>query len=232
MKILQVNKFYFLNGGSEQYMFSLSEILRKKGHQVIPFSMNDPRNFETEYAEYFIKNIDYTKPEENIARIFYMAARTLYSMEAKNKITRLLDNEKPDLAHIHNFSYHLTPSILFPLSKRGIPVIQTLHDYHIICPSHNLYDFQRMEVCEDCQGKSFLRAVKRKCIKGSHLKTLVGTIEGYLAAFLKTYSSRITLFISPSQFLRNKIIEYGVDSARVVHIPNFAWCPHFIVIVC
>ncbi len=221
MEILQVNKFYFLNGGSEQYMFSLSNLLGQHGHEIIPFSMRDARNFKSDFEPYFIRQIDYNRPHERLTRRGYVALKTLYSFEARRKLNRLLQNYPVDLAHFHNFNYHLTPSILAPLNERAIPVVQTLHDYHIICPSHHLYDFARGEVCEDCRGKYFRSAIGRKCIKGSALKSLIGSLEGYLAAYLNIYSSRILRFIAPSRFLRDKVIEHGVAADKVVHIANF-----------
>ena len=228
MKILQVNKFFFPYGGAEQYMFSLSDLLTRKGHEVIHFSMNDPRNLPSEYAPYFIRNVDYKRPIGSILKTGYVALRTLYSFEARRKLDKLLQNYPVDLAHIHNFSYHLTPSILTPLNDRAIPVVQTLHDYHIICPSHSLYDLTRMEVCEDCQGKRFRKAIRRKCIKGSRLKSLIGALEGYLAGYLSTYSTKIRMFISPSQSLREKVVEYGVAADKVTHISNFIDLQNFV----
>jgi glycosyltransferase involved in cell wall biosynthesis len=202
-------------------MFDLSEVLEKNGHEVIPFSMQEARNFRSVYSPYFIKNLDYNKDNFSIAQKAYIALRSLYCFEAKNKIKKVIDLKKPQIAHIHNFNYHLTPSILGPLIKKRIPIIQTLHDYHIICPSHNLYDFCKMQICTDCKGKHFFNAAKKRCIKESFLKSLVGAIEGYLIKLLRVNSQKIDLFVSPSKFLRDRIIEYGIDSKKICHIPNF-----------
>jgi glycosyltransferase involved in cell wall biosynthesis len=183
--------------------------------------MQDPRNFDTEYRRFFIKNVDYTASNGDYVRMGLTALRTLYSFEAKKNIKNMLKSVFPQIAHIHNFSYHLTPSILSPLVKSQLPVVQTLHDYHIICPSHNLYDFKNQQICEDCRGNTFFCAVKRKCIKGSSLKSFIGSLEGHLAYFLHTYSRKINLFISPSRFLKDKVVEFGLPSDKVVHIPNF-----------
>jgi len=84
-----------------------------------------------------------------------------------------------------------------------------------------MYDFSRFETCESCKGHKYYSAVKRKCQKSSYLVSLNIAIESYLYHFLKTYEKTIDLFISPSSFLRNKMIEFGIDRNKIVHIPNF-----------
>lgn len=221
MNILQINKFFFINGGSEQCMFSLIDLLERNNHQVMNFSMKHPKNFNSPYEDYFVNTIDFNSDVSGILNRVGAALKTLYSIEAKKKITALLDTGVPDIAHIHNFNYQLTPSILSPLKRKGVPVVQSLHDYHLICPSHNLYDFNRMEICEDCCEGRFFSAVARRCIKGSRLKSMLGAFEGYLAGFLNTYDDKIDRFISPSVFLKNKVVEYGVAPEKVAVIPNF-----------
>lgn len=202
-------------------MFSLMDALSAHGHTVVPFSMQNPRNLATEYENFFVSNVDYGGDGKNPFKMLHAACRTIYSLEARRNISRLLGKFSPAIAHFHNFSYQLTPSILAPLVKRNIPVVQTLHDYHIICPSHNLFDFNRGEICEACGGGSFMQAVSRSCIKGSKLKSLIGAVEAYLAKYLKVYSEKINLFISPSLFLKKKIVEFGVEEKKIVHLPNF-----------
>ena len=106
MKILQVNKFFYVKGGAERCMFGVSELLKANGHTVAFFSMEHKNNAESEWKQYFTKNVEYNKkhaPAEQI-KIFM---NTLYSYEARYKIERLLDNFDADIAHIHNFSHQI-----------------------------------------------------------------------------------------------------------------------------
>src|SRR4030067_3355011 len=101
MKLLVVNKFYFLRGGSERYIFELNKVLEKNGFTVIPFSMKDEKNFQTKYSQYFVGNIDFQNKLSLIDRL-RSVFRILYSFEARKNILELIENAKPDLAHIHN----------------------------------------------------------------------------------------------------------------------------------
>lgn len=231
MKILQINKYYCVKGGSERYMFDVSSMLQNHGHQIIPFAMQHERNAPTEYSKYFVENIEFNREiKSSIFRKIYMGLKVIYSPEAKNKLSRLIEKTNPDIAHIHKFSNSLTPSILYALKKKDIPVVQTLHDYRTVCPNYNMYDFNRFEVCEDCKGHKYINALRRRCheIGQSYLVGLNIAIEAYLYHFLRTYEKTINLFISPSNFLMKKMIEFGVEKNKIIHIPNFIDCDKYI----
>jgi len=231
MKILQINKYYFVKGGSEQYMLDVSSLLQNHGHQIIPFAMQHEKNVPTKYTKYFVENIEFkSEIKSSIFRMIKLGLKVIYSFEARNKLSRLIEEEDPDIAHIHKFNNSLTPSILYALKKRDIPVVQTLHDYRTVCPNYNLYDFNKFEICEDCKGHKYFNALRRRCheIGSSYLVGLNIAIESYLYHFLKTYENTIDLFIAPSKFLREKMIEFGVDKNKIVHIPNFIHYEKFI----
>ena len=224
MIILQINKYYYLKSGAERYMFDVSSLLQNRGHHVIPFAMQHEKNVPTKYSKYFVENIEFSREiKSSIFRKLKLGLKVIYSFEARNKLSRLIEKEKPDIAHIHKFNNSLTPSILYALKKKGIPVVQTLHDYRTICPNYNLYDFNKFEVCEDCKGHNYFNALRRRCheIGASSLVGLNIAIESYLYHFLKTYESTIDLFIAPSNFLMKKLIDFGVDKNKIIHIPYF-----------
>lgn len=229
MKILQINKYYYVRSGAEESMLNTCALLRKHGHQIIPFSMESEKNVDSEYRKYFVKSIEYDKEiDKSIFRKLYLGLKVIYSFEAKNKTLKLIDKTKPDIAHIHKFNNTLTPSILYGLKKRNVPIVQTLRDYRTVCPNYNLYDLNRGEVCEDCKGHRYFNAVRRKCQKSSYLVGLNIAIESYLYHFLRTYEKTIDLFIAPSDFLRKKMIEFGIDEKKIVHIPNFIRCEKYV----
>jgi glycosyltransferase involved in cell wall biosynthesis len=225
LKILQVNKYYYPKSGSERYLFDVSEMLQNHGHKVIPFAMKHKKNVETVYSEYFVENIDYeTVIKKSVFNKMFAFFKIIYSFEAEKKIKSLIAREKPDIAHVHKFSNTLTPSVLYGIKKLRIPMVQTLHDYRTICPNYNLYDFGRFELCEDCKGHHYFNAIKRRCQKSSMLIGLNVALESYLYHFMKTYENTIDLFISPSNFLREKMVEFGVDKKKIIYIPNFINC--------
>lgn len=222
MKILQINPYYSRKSGSEAYVFDVSSLLEEHGHQVIPFAMKHEKNRPSVYSGYFVENIDYERViKRNIFERIRAGFKAIYSLEARNKLLRLIAKEKPDLAHLHKINNTLTPSVLYALKKKGVPVVQTLHDYRLVCPSYSMYDPNRFEVCEACKEHKYFNAVRRRCQKSSILVGLNIAIESYLYHLSRTYQRNIDLFISPSVFLMRKMIEFGINRNKIVHIPNF-----------
>ncbi len=217
-----VNKYFYRFGGTEVYLFSVSDLLRSHGHTVIPFAMNHQRNEESPYSRFFVDNVDYgTGNGTGGAAKTKAALSSIYSFEARRKIGMLLQETKPDLVHLHNYNYQITPSVLYEAAARGVPIVQTLHDPQIICPHHRLYNYDTMRVCEKCKGLHFYHAVTTRCIQGSLLKSAVGAVESYLYHTLRTYQKHVRLFISPSRFLQKKINDFGLHDIRVEYLPHF-----------
>jgi len=223
MKLLVVNKFYFLRGGSERYIFELNKVLEKNGFTVIPFSMKDEKNFQTKYSQYFVGNIDFQNKLSLIDRL-RSVFRILYSFEARKNILELIENAKPDLAHIHNIAHQISPSILPALKKRGIPVVQTLHDFKLVCPSYLFYT--RGKPCEECKKNKFYKAIVNKCIKNSFSGSFLIAMEMYFHKMTKIYNN-IDIFITPSLFMKRKLEEFGIYTNKLVHIPNFVLAESF-----
>lgn len=218
MKVLLVNKYFYLKGGPERHISKISKILEAKGHQAIPFSMQDERNEPTPYAKYFVSRVDFSSPMSLWDKL-RMVPRVIYFLEAKEKIEALIRKVKPDIAHLHNIAHQISPSILHSLKKFGLPVIQTLHDYKLICPTYKMVAGGR--ICERCKGHQYYQAVLQRCNKGSFSFSLLNCVEMYIHKFSGIYEKNVDLFIAPSSFLHNKIIEFGINGKKVVHIPNF-----------
>jgi glycosyltransferase involved in cell wall biosynthesis len=149
---------------------------------------------------------------------FKKARRFIYNKEAAEKLEILLEQEKPDIAHLHNISHQLTPSILKPLKKRGIPIVQTLHDYQVICPNYRLYT--ESEVCERCKKHKYYNCVLHKCVQNSRAASLLAALELKMQWLFRFYKEKVDLFISPSAFLKTKLTEWGVKRPMEV-VPNF-----------
>ncbi len=216
MKILAVNKFYYIKGGSETYFFGLKDILEENGHEVIPFSMKDEKNYETEYEKYFIKNINYEKM--SVFKKIINATKIIYNFDAKKNITRLIDATNPEIAHLHIFQHQLSPSILYPLKKSNIPIVYTMHDLKPVCLNYKMLNSNK--ICEECKEKNYYKCFTNKCVKGSKMASLVNVIEGYFHEFFGSYDL-IDKFITPSNFYRDKLIEFGIPMDKIVHVPNF-----------
>ena len=124
MKILMVNKFHYSKGGSETYYFALKRLLEAKGHTVIDFSMEDERNFPSEYSSYFVRNADYSGGGSALEKL-RIAKNIIYSGEAKRKFKKIVEDFRPDLVHLQIFQHQISPSILDVIKKYKIPTVST-----------------------------------------------------------------------------------------------------------
>jgi glycosyltransferase involved in cell wall biosynthesis len=218
MKILMCHKFHFLSGGAERYLFDLRRGLSGLGHTVIDFSTQNAKNEHSDYSGYFVKGLNFSqisarRPLYNIKA----AMNFIYSSEARKNIERLIDEFKPDIAHIHNIYHHLSVSILNIFRKRRIPVIMTLHDYKLICPNYSLF-IEGMP-CERCKHKNYFNAFIHKCLKSSYMASALACLEMHLYDIFKIYENNVDLFIAPSIFIKNKMVDFGIDSKKIYHLP-------------
>jgi glycosyltransferase involved in cell wall biosynthesis len=218
MNILIANNRYHIGGGADRSAWETAKLLRRNGHQVIPFSMKNVKNWNSAYARYFVNDIDYSEIKPSFANL-RTAIKMSYSFEAKRKIEALIKKTRPDVAHFHNIYGRLTPSILYSLKKYDVPVLMTLHDYKLICPAYAMY--YKGKVCEKCKGGKFYRSVLIRCHKNSYLASFVYVLEAYVYHLLKTYLTHVTYFIAPSIFMKQKMVEFGIPQEKITYIPNF-----------
>jgi glycosyltransferase involved in cell wall biosynthesis len=217
MRILQVNKFHYLRGGSERYYFDLSEALTGAGHEVISFSMRHPRNRPSAGESDFVDEVDF-HGARGLGGQLATARRFIHSGEARDRIRKLIERTRPDVAHLHNVAHQLTPSILKPLAEAGIPIVQTLHDYKLICSSYLL--FANGTTCNRCRGARHFEAVKQRCHHGSLAKSVLGFVEMSWHAVRRSYE-QVNVFFCPSRFMRDKCVDFGIAADRLVHLPYF-----------
>ncbi len=221
MKVLMCNSFYYLRGGAERCFFDLMHLLESHGHEVIPFSMVDVRNQPSAYDSYFLSKVDFPSHLNNSNSLeakLRLVERVLYSREAKSKIKALIEATQPDIAHVHGIAHETSPSILPAIKKAGIPIVQTLHDYKLLCPNTSFVS--QGVICEKCKKHRYYNVVRYRCKRDSLAASLLAGMELYFHKATKIYEGNVDLFISPSRFLQNKVTEYGIQNP-IVHLPNY-----------
>ena len=217
MRILIVNKFLFENGGSETYIFRLGEYFQSIGHEVQFFGMEDERNIVGNKWNILTKNLTFKKIS---LRTLLYPFKIIYSREARCKIKRIMELFDPDVVHLNNINFQITPSIIYEIHKHKIPIIFTAHDYQLICPNHMLYQPNKSIPCEKCISSGFIHCVKNNCIHGSKFRSILGFLESKLYHSLKTYSL-IDMVICPSAFLEKKFLCKSVFRDKTVVMHNF-----------
>lgn len=215
-----VNSFHYERGGDCSYTFALTRLLESKGHEVIPFATQHPLNLRSEYERYFVPQVDYNAlgAGRNPASVLQVLRRAISSTEARDCMRRLIQDTRPEIAHLQGIHRHLTPSIIAPLRSAGVPIVWTLHDYVSICPNTHLYC--RGKICEACKPGRFYWATLRRCKRDSLGASLIAMIEAYAHRRMRVYPS-VNHFIAPSRFLAQKLAEHRFPSEKVTAIPHF-----------
>ena len=222
MRILLVNKFLYPKGGAETYVFKLGEMLTSKGHEVQYFGLENEENIVGNNACSYVSDMDFGK---GIAKNLKAPFKIIYSGEARKKLRKVLRDFNPDIIHLNNIQFHLTPSIILEAhkhrvkTKSNLKIIYTAHDYQLICPSHGLFDTE-IRVCEKCLGGNYTHCLRTKCVKGSTMKSFLGMMDAYVWKKSKAYSY-IDTIICPSRFLKDKLDIQKRFSDKTTALHNF-----------
>ena len=214
MKVLLVNKFHWLKGGSEKYYFELGQLLKEHGYEVAYFSMKNDKNVITGDKEYFVDEIDLNNSSK------LKALDVIYSKTNYKKMMNAIKDFKPDVIHVNNFQRQLSSSIIRAANDSNVPVVFTAHDVQAICPAITMMDNNKC-VCELCMHGKYYNCIKKSCNKGSKAKSIIGAIEGYYYRYKKIYTDKIKYIITPSEFYRTKFIDDGINPNKIEAIHNF-----------
>lgn len=224
MKILIINKFLHPNGGSETYVFKLGKALQDSGHDVQFFGMKHPNRCVGNSVNAYTSEMNFHGG--NFFQKIIYAFKTIYSREARVQIRKVLDFFKPDVCHLNNFNYQLTPSIILEIVKwrkqtgRKCKIIFTAHDYQLLCPNHMMNNPNTHNNCEKCIGRRFYYCVQGRCIHGSFFKSFIGAVEAYFWNFYRVYKY-IDIIICPSLFMKSKMDLNPYFKNKTVFIRNF-----------
>ena len=218
MRVLQIHKTFYPTGGADTFFFKTCDLLAEHGHDVAHFSTRHPRNHASPFSSYFVSG--FTEQEVNRLSIGQKARsffNGIYSFEARNSLSRLVADFKPDIAHVHSFNYQLSPAVFDVFRQSGVPVVVTLHDYHVICGAGTL--FVDGAVCERCRGGRHYNLVSHSCYWNLPA-SLMGTVSHYVHDLRHSWDA-VSKFVSPSRFLQHKLIQFGIAPERIVYLPIF-----------
>ena len=217
MRVIQVNKFHYVKGGAERYYVDLSAALVRAGHEVNHLAMAHPRNIPGGVHDRFVTEVDY-RAHMGFLEKLDQAARTIHNREAARMAGEMGRRDGPALAHLHNIYHQLSPSVIDAFVRAGVPVVQTLHDYKLVCPAYLL--LTEGAACERCRGGRYWQATRHRCLLDSYAASLVATTEAFWHRARGTYG-RVARFLCPSRFLLEKVASFGVPPERLVHLPYF-----------
>jgi len=225
MRILLVNKFWYLKGGAERVVFDTKALLESTGHTVEVFGMHHRDNFIDN--QYFIDEVNYDRDNTTMSlrgaerrgnlhiNRFITAKNFISNSQARQNFAKLVDEFKPDVIHFHNIYHQLSFSLLDVVKEKHLPAVMTLHDYKLISPNYNLFHHGKID--EKLIGNP-LRCIWSECMENFSWSVLA-TIEAFWRKY-KKYQTVITKYISPSNFLKNLFLRAGFSDSVIDILPN------------
>ncbi len=200
MRILIVHNHYQQAGGEDEVFRAEAALLRQHGHSVLTLT--------TENGD--VRGL----------RSLAAARDTLWSTRFHRVLTVTLRRDRPDVAHFHNTFFRVSPAAYYACRDAGVPVVQTLHNYRLVCPAATFYRDGR--VCEDCMGSAIASpGIRRGCYRGSRVQTAV--VAGMLTMHrsLGTWQRCVDRYIAMTEFARAKFIAGGLPAEKIAVKPNF-----------
>jgi glycosyltransferase involved in cell wall biosynthesis len=203
VKILQVHNEYQHLGGEEVVVAAENAMLRQYGHET---------------QQWIVKNSGIQ--DASVLAKAKIALQSVSSRDSYLQMKKLLQDFQPDVVHVHNTVPLISPSVYAACHSASVPVVQTLHNYRLICPG--LYLYRDGHICEDCVGK-FVQypGVLHGCYRNSHAQTAV-SVAGLTTHQLRgTYKNDVDIYIALTRFARQKFIQGGLPADKIAVKPNF-----------
>jgi glycosyltransferase involved in cell wall biosynthesis len=203
MRILQVHNKYQNPGGEDVVVEAERAMLIENGHEV----------------EQWIAHNDAIK-DTGVGKRVEIALNSIWSRQSQREIARRIHEFEPDVIHVHNTLYLISPSIYRASRRLNVPIVQTLHNFRFICPASTL--FRDGHVCEDCVGKFIpYPGVIHSCYRESKVES--GLVAGIITfnRMRRTYQKDVDLYIALTEFAKQKVVEGGLPAGKIVIKPNF-----------
>jgi glycosyltransferase involved in cell wall biosynthesis len=200
MKILSVHNSYQNPGGEDQVFAQETDLLRSHGHEVLLYRASN----------------DQVKGKNRLV----LLGDTIWNKQIHAELRALIHRETPDIVHVHNTFPVISPAVYYAANEEGIPVVQTLHNYRMLCPAATL--FRDGHVCEECLGKRIpWPGVVHACYRGSRLTTAAAAAMLATHNYKETWSKTVSAYIALTDFARNKFIQGGFPEEKIFIKPNY-----------
>jgi len=200
MRILTLHNRYRQRGGEDESTESEIRLLQERGHEVLAY-VEDNHAFGQ-------------------SDLWQVGLRAVWNGRSYKRVRELIQSFLPDVIKIHNFFPLLSPSVICAAGHEGVPVVQALHNFRLLCPAATFY--RADAPCESCLGKSFgWPALLYGCYKDSRPATAAVTVMNASHAAAGTWARRVSMYVAPSEFTRQKFVEAGFPANKIKVKPNF-----------
>jgi len=202
MKILYIYNLYQQSGGENQWVESEPELMKARGHTIVSYR-RDNREI-----------LNFSAWQK--AALLWKAS---WSERSYRKVRQLIRRERPEVAHVYNTLALVTPSVYYACREEGVPVVQTLYNYRLVCPAGTL--LRNGRICEECIAHSLARSVRHACYRGSRVQSAAAAWTLYAHRRRGTWRNCIDAYLVPTEFMRRKLVEGGLPADKIVVKPNF-----------
>ena len=200
LRILLVHNYYQQPGGEDAVFSAEKKLLLSRGHSVEAYTDSNDRLQET--------------------NSLIAAKNIVWSSISKKAISAKIEQFKPNVVHFHNTFGVMSPSVYYACSEKGIPIVQTLHNYRLICP--NAYLYRDGKPCESCIGKSVpLAGIRHACYRSSMLQTTGVATMLAVHRGLRTWHKVVDRYIALTEFSKEKFVAGGLPRNKISVKPNF-----------
>ena len=204
MKIVIVHCHYQQPGGEDVVFQQERQLLERAGHQVVTF----------------VRRNDGLDDVSGFQRLV-LVQKSIWNQDIGKEFGELLKTEKPDLVHVHNTWVMISPSIYSTCQAAGVPVVQTHHNYRLMCPAGTF--FRNGQICEECLDHTLWRSVRYACYRNSRSITAAKSLMLAVHRGLNTWERNIQCHIVLTQFARAKFLRGGLPAKRMFVKPNFVY---------
>jgi len=216
------NRFYGV-GGTEQVLFELIDILENFDHECIVFSTHHPHNRPSPYEAYFIdrmESYDNLGLMQVMANITNLVKGVIYSPEARRRVERLIDDLQPQIGHVHVIDHWISPSVLYALRAKGLPVVKSVNDHKLVCPNYLLYNPNKETVCEKCVEGHFYNILLERCHKSSFYSSALLCAGMYIHKWMGVYNNLIDIYMVSNRHKEQMLIRAGYDPQKIRVVPH------------
>jgi glycosyltransferase involved in cell wall biosynthesis len=202
MKILLVHNHYQQRGGEDVVYEQERKLLESHGHQVVAYERHNGELLN----------------HSALARLA-TPIKAIWARDTYHEILGLVRKERPQIAHVHNTFVQISPAVFAACREEGVPVVQTLHNFRLMCPAATL--FRDGKVCEDCLESGLSQGVRHACYRGSFAATAATALMLSVHRTARTWSNGVTGYIALTEFSKRKFVGAGLPREKIHVKPNF-----------